>query len=310
MRVFLTVLDSFGAGALPDADLFGDLGSNTVAAVKSSPYFNCPNLMALGLFNLPTQLCEKTIVSPVGSYGLAAEKSAGKDTTVGHWEIAGVVTNKPFPVYPNGFSKTIIDDFERFTKRKVLCNMPYSGTDVIRDYGETQISTGGLIVYTSADSVFQVAAHVDSVSIENLYKYCEYARKITSVARVIARPFSGNAGAFFRTDGRRDYSLEPPSETMLDIIKSSGKDVFAIGKISNIFCGRGITKSIHTNGNDEGINCIKEMLDTPFNGLCFTNLVDFDMIFGHRNDINGYAQAMTKFDKFLGYMIENQKEND
>lgn len=314
-RCFLIVLDSFGVGELPDADKFNDRGSDTLKAVVNSGILNILNLKKLGLFNIDgvyggDRFFEK---SPVASYAKAAEKSVGKDTTVGHFEIAGVISKTPFPTYPNGFPQEIIDEFSKKTGKKILCNKPYSGTEVIKDYGKEQIKTGGLIVYTSADSVFQIAAHESSVSVSDLYKYSEIAREMligkNNVARVIARPFDGEY-PFHRTANRHDFSVKPPKKTMLDYLKESGFSVIGIGKINDIFASQGITQVVKTSGNDEGMRVISDYVKKDFNGLCFLNLVDFDMLYGHRNDVSGYAAALNRFDSFLGGFLTELREGD
>ena len=310
-RVFLIVLDSVGIGALPDAADWGDEGSNTLGAIKNHPKFNCPNLEKMGLMNIDG--VGGGVKNPTASFAKMAELSLGKDTTIGHWEIAGVVSPNPLPVYPNGFPQEVIEQFEKLTGRKTLCNKPYSGTDVIRDYGEEHLKTGALIVYTSADSVFQVAAHESIVPVEQLYEYCEIARSILvgkhGVGRVIARPFEGEY-PFKRTSRRHDYSLLPPSNTMLDLIKESGKEVISVGKIYDIFAGRGLTASSRIKNNEDGMEKTIQIAKEQFNGLCFVNLVDFDMVYGHRNDIEGYANAMTVFDKQLEQLLPLLKEED
>ncbi len=312
-RVFLIVLDSFGIGALPDAKAFGDEGANTLESVAKSPYFKADNLAELGLGAIDGVSVINSI-SPNGAHGRCKEASKGKDTTVGHWEIAGLVSENPMPTYPNGFDKEIIEEFEKLTGRGVLCNKPYSGTQVIKDYGQEHIETGKLIVYTSADSVFQIASHEDLVSVEELYRYCEIARKMLvgkhGVGRVIARPFVGQYPNFTRTANRHDFSLEPSGETMLDAIKTAGQKVISVGKISDIFASRGISESNPTKSNEDGILKTLEIMDRDFSGLCFTNLVDFDMVYGHRNDIDGYAKAIAHFDEFLPQIISKLKEND
>ncbi|MCR4990238.1 MAG: phosphopentomutase [Lachnospiraceae bacterium] len=314
-RVFLIVLDSFGIGEEPDADLFGDVGTNTIRSCSTSSYFNMPNLKKMGLFNIDG-VCEwaKGVDEPEAAIARCREKSMGKDTTIGHWEIAGVISPKPLPTYPNGFPKEVLDKFSEKTGRGVLCNLPYSGTDVIRDYGDEHVKTGKLIVYTSADSVFQIAAHEDVVPVETLYEYCKIARDILQgehgVGRVIARPFIGTSGNYTRTPKRHDFSLVPPKDTMLDNIKSSGLDVIAVGKIKDIFAGTGITEFTYTSGNEEGIQKTAEKLKKDFNGLCFVNLVDYDMLYGHRRDIDGYAKALAYFDEKLPKLVSLMKEDD
>ena len=301
-RVFLIVLDSVGIGELPDAADFNDTGSNTLRAAFSSPYFSMPNLTKLGLFQIDGtewgRRKEDTVF--LGAAARMAEQSKGKDTTIGHWEIAGLISPKPLPVFPEGFPKELLDAFSRETGRGVLCNLPYSGTEVIKDYGREHMETGKLIVYTSADSVFQIAAHESVVPVEELYRYCEIARRLCTgpygVGRVIARPFEGEY-PFKRTSRRHDYSLVPPGETMLDAIRKAGMDVLAVGKIFDIFAGQGITDMVRTAGNAEGIMRTLEYGQRDFHGLCFTNLVDYDMLYGHRNDVDGYAKALTAFDE-------------
>lgn len=311
-RIFLIVLDSFGIGNAPDADEFGDLGANTLKSISASEKFNIPNLSKLGLCNINC-VDLKSSDCVYGKYGALQELSAGKDTTTGHFEIAGIISEKPFPTYPNGFPDEIISKFEKQTGCGVLCNKAYSGTQVIADYGEEHIKTGKLIVYTSADSVFQIAAHTDVVPLETLYEYCKIARKILcgkhAVGRVIARPFNDKY-PFKRTDDRHDFSLEPPKATMLDLLKAKGFDVISVGKIADIFANRGITEKYFTHSNDEGMNKTFELLSREFNGLCFTNLVDFDMKYGHRRDVDGYAAAISEFDVWLETFIPNMNESD
>lgn len=313
-RVFLIVLDSLGIGEMPDADNFGDSGANTLKRISASPEFKVDNLIRLGLGNIDGIDYLNSAENHLAAVGRMTEKSAGKDTTIGHWEIAGLVSKKAMPTYPNGFPDEVIDEFSRLTGRGILCNSTYSGTDVIRDYGMEHIQTGKLIVYTSADSVFQIAAHEDIVPPEKLYEYCRIARKMLcgehALGRVIARPFSGEYPDFKRTSRRHDFSLLPPKETLLDAMKSAGKSVIAIGKITDIFAGQGITESIFTTSNSDGMERTMETLDRDFEGLCFTNLVDFDMVYGHRQDIDGYASALSEFDRWLGNFTTEMKEND
>ena len=322
-RVFLIVLDSFGVGGAPDAAKFGDEGSNTLAAVLSYSNAAFPNLAKMGLLAIDNEddpriisykKAQESIPSPIGSYARVREVSAGKDSTIGHWEIAGIISDKAQPTYPDGFPDEIIKKLEKATGRGFLCNKPYSGTDVIRDYGEEHMKTGNLIIYTSADSVLQIAAHEEIVPLEELYDICKKARSIMSgehaVGRVIARPFVGEPGNFTRTANRHDFSLAAPSSTMLDLLKNEGYDVISIGKIFDLFAGRGLTESNPTKGNTDGINKTIEMMDRDFTGLCFTNLVDFDMKYGHRNDIEGYATAMHEFDDALGIMLSKLNEDD
>lgn len=318
-RVFVVVLDSFGIGEEPDAAAYGDEGSNTLCACATSGVLNIPNMTKLGLLNIDGALDTvydvdlKPIESPVGAYARMQEKSAGKDTTVGHWEMAGVISPKKFPTYPDGFPQEVIEEFEQKTGRKVLCNKPYSGTDVIRDFGKEHVETGALIVYTSADSVFQIAAHEDVVSPEKLYEYCRIAREILQgehgVARVIARPFEGG-WPYQRTSRRHDFSLEPTGPTMLDRLKENGFDVLSIGKIYDIFAHRGMTEFEFTTCNADGIQKTIEATSKDFNGLCFTNLVDTDMIYGHRNDPVGYSNALSYFDERIPQIIEGLHEDD
>ncbi|HPU62752.1 MAG TPA: phosphopentomutase [Mobilitalea sp.] len=316
-RVFLIVLDSVGAGELPDAKDYNDEGSHTIYAISTSKYFNVPNLKKLGFLNIDG-VREKFDASYVpdsfdGSIARMAEKSKGKDTTTGHWEIAGVISSKPFPTYPNGFPDEIIKEFEKRTGRKVICNLPYSGTEVIKDYGKEHVVTGALIVYTSADSVFQIAAHEEVVPLQELYRYCEIAREILQgehgVGRVIARPFVGEYPNFTRTSNRHDYSLAPP-KTMLDQLVEAGYEVLGVGKIYDIFAGKGITDTVRTQDNADGIEKLIERMDRDFEGVCFVNLVDFDMIYGHRNDVDGYAKALSYFDSQLPRIIEKLRDDD
>ena len=311
-RAFIIVLDSFGIGEMPDAAKWGDEGSNTLAAIRDNENFNCPNLEKLGLFNIESVGGSKN-ENPIASYARMKEASAGKDTTIGHWEIAGVYSPKPLPTYPDGFPADVIEEFERLTGRGVLCNLPYSGTDVIRDFGEEHIKTGKLIVYTSADSVFQIAAHEDVVPVEQLYAYCEIARKMLcgehGVGRVIARPFAGEY-PFVRTPRRHDFSLVPPSDTMPAILKKNGFDTVSVGKIYDIFAGDGFTESYPTVNNMDGMDKMMSLMDKDFKGLCFVNLVDFDMVWGHRNNIDGYARAASEFDVRLAEVLDRLGDED
>lgn len=313
-RIFLVVLDSFGIGYEPDAADFGDVGSNTLASVAGSSFYHTPNMKKLGFFNIDGVNVGEKEEHPVGAYGRMQEKSRAKDTTAGHWEIAGLVSEKPFPIYPNGFPKEVLDEFTARTGRKVICNLPYSGTEVIKKYGREHEETGALIVYTSADSVFQIAAHEDIVPVEELYRYCKIAREILQgehgVGRVIARPFTGKWPNYVRTPRRHDFSLIPPKDTMLDLLQKNHYNTISIGKIYDIFAGKGIEKSTPTQGNTDGINRWMEQQKEDFNGICFLNLVDFDMLYGHRNDIDGYAKAATEFDEALGVFMQNMKDED
>ncbi len=310
-RAFLIVLDSVGVGAMPDAYKWGDEGSNTLGVISKHPAFSCPNLTEMGLFAIDG-IGQKSR-STHTCYARMTEASQGKDTTIGHWEIAGVYSAKPFPTYPDGFPEEVISAFEKATGRGTLCNRPYSGTEVIKDFGEEHLKTGKLIVYTSADSVFQIAAHEDKVPVEELYKYCKQARQILQgehgVGRVIARPFNGEY-PFKRTPRRHDYSLLPPKNTLPSVMQKAGFDTISVGKIYDIFAGQGFTESYPTVSNDDGMDKTLAIAKRDFEGLCFVNLVDFDMTYGHRNDIEGYARAMTQFDKRLGELLPLLKEDD
>ena len=302
-KIFLIVLDSLGIGAAPDAHLFGDEGTNTLKRIAKSKSFSIPNLIEMGLGSIDgIDYIEKADRQTAATARLR-ELSAGKDTTIGHFELCGIVSNTPMPTYPDGFPSEVIDAFEKACGRGILCNRPYSGTDVIRDFGEEHIKTGKLIVYTSADSVFQIAAHEEVVAPDLLYDYCRKAREILvgshGVGRVIARPFITENGKFKRTANRRDFSLAPPKKTLLDAIKNAGLDVIAIGKIEDIFASQGITESYHTSSNKEGMEICEKIAENDFSGLCFLNLVDFDSQFGHRQDIDGYAAALSEFDQWL-----------
>lgn len=313
-RVFLVVLDSCGIGQLPDAAAFGDHDCHTMRRISASPKFCAENLLKMGLGNIDGQDYLPATAIPTVAVARLAETSAGKDTTIGHWEIAGVISQKPLPTYPNGFPADVLDAFSAVTGRGVLCNKPYSGTEVIADYGAEHVKTGDLIVYTSADSVFQIAAHEDVVPLEQLYEYCRLAREILKgehgVGRVIARPFTGTAPNFKRTANRRDFSLQPPAATLLDAISAAGKTVWGVGKISDIFAGQGITRCDLTHGNAEGMEVALRAVQTDFEGLCFVNLVDFDMLYGHRQDVDGYAAALTAFDSWLPAFTAKMGEED
>ncbi len=313
-RVFLIVLDSVGIGAMDDAAEFGDAGTNTLRSASKGSCFHMPNMAQMGLFNIDGMDWINGVSEPSALYGRMKEASRGKDTTIGHWEISGLISKEPLPVYPNGFPEEIIREFSDVTGRGVLCNRPYSGTEVIKDYGDEHVKTGKLIVYTSADSVFQIAAHEDIVPVEELYEYCRKARALLcgkhSVGRVIARPFIGADGNYQRTSGRHDFSLPPTGETMLDVLKNAGKEVIGVGKIKDIFAGRGITSYVYTKGNADGIERTLAYLDQDFEGLCFINLVDYDMLYGHRNDIEGYARALSEFDTALPRMISKLRNED
>lgn len=314
-RVFLFVLDSCGCGEAPDAHAFGDYNVNTLRSCATSDKLHVPNMVSYGLGNIDTVDYLGKADPQKGACARLKEASMGKDTTIGHWEIAGIVSPNPLPTYPNGFPEEILKPFREATGRGVLANAPWSGTEVIAKYGEEHMKTGDLIVYTSADSVFQIAAHEDIVPPEQLYEYCRIARKLLvgkhGVGRVIARPFIGNPkDGFTRTSNRHDFSLEPPAETMLDAVKAAGLDMLAVGKIHDIFAGRGMTEFVYTKGNTDGMNKTLDYAARDFHGLCFINLVDFDMLYGHRRNIDGYAAALTEFDGFFGKFVESLGEDD
>lgn len=315
-RVFLIVLDSFGIGCAPDAADFGDGRCNTLASLTTSPELHAPNLTKLGLFNIDGVGCGTPADSPIGTFARLRELSRGKDTTIGHWEIAGIVSEQPMPTYPNGFPTEILEQLSAACDgKKILCNKPYSGTQVIRDYGREQEETGGLIVYTSADSVLQIAANEADVPLERLYDYCRAARKIMQgkhgVGRIIARPYVGSYPNYERTAHRHDFSLDPTGDTMMDALVRQGHEVIAVGKISDIFAGRGVTRSTGVNENNaDGMEKTLRIQQEDFTGLCFVNLVDFDMTYGHRRDIAGYARATTEFDVQLGTFMEHMREDD
>lgn len=314
-RVFLIVLDSFGIGEMKDAASYGDYDVNTLRSCAGSPYFHMPNMQKLGLFNMDGVTVGEDIKDPVAVIARMEEASKGKDTTIGHWEIAGIRSERPLPTYPDGFPKEVLEEFSKRTGRGVLCNQPYSGTEVIQKYGDTHMQTGDLIVYTSADSVFQIAAHEEVVPLEQLYAYCQIAREILQgehgVGRVIARPFVGPcSGSFTRTSNRHDYSLLPPATTMLDQLAAAGKAVIGVGKIKDIFAGKGITESVYTGGNEDGIVRTLEYMDRDFEGLCFINLVDYDSLYGHRRDVDGYAKALAYFDEKLPEIMGKMQPED
>ena len=316
-RVTVIVLDSVGIGELPDAVEFGDAGSNTLGHIaEASNGIVLPNMEKLGLGSLTDIKGVPKTSNPQGAYGKANEASKGKDTTTGHWEIGGVILEKPFPTYPNGFPKVVLDEIEKRTGRKILCNMPYSGTDVLDDFGDEQLETGAWILYTSADPVLQIAAHEEKIPLKELYETCKIALEIcgehSPVARVIARPYIGSSkGNFKRTSNRHDYSIEPPKDTILDKIKASDLDVIAIGKTSDIFSGKGITESKGTNkDNKDGIIKTIHALKDDTKGLIFTNLVDFDMLYGHRRNVKGYKDALEEFDNYLPEIISNLKDKE
>lgn len=313
-RVFLIVLDSLGVGEEPDAPLFKDHDCNTLKRISGSEKFRFSSMKEMGMGNIDGQDYLPKADRPLAAVARLQERSMGKDTTIGHWEIAGVVSPSPLPTYPDGFPCEVIKEFEAQTGRGVLCNKPYSGTQVIADYGEEHLKTGKLIVYTSADSVFQIAAHEELVPPEMLYEYCRIARKILkgahAVGRVIARPFIGKPGAFTRTANRHDFSLLPPKQTLLDALKADKKTVYAVGKINDIFAGQGVTEHVMTHGNTEGMAVALDALDRDFEGLCFVNLVDFDMLYGHRQDTDGYAAAFAEFDGWLPSFTAKMRKDD
>ena len=314
-RIFLIVLDSCGVGAAPDSAAFGDIGVNTLRSCAASPKFSIPHLIEAGLGNLDGIDYLPKTDHPTAALARLQEASMGKDTTIGHWEIAGIVSPNPLPTYPQGFPQEVLEEFEKQTGRGVLCNLPYSGTDVIRDYGEEQKKTGKWIVYTSADSVFQVAANENWIPLEELYDACRKARAILrgkhGVGRVIARPYVGeSASEFRRTSNRHDFSLEPPKQTMLDAIKAAGLDTLAVGKIYDIFAGQGTTEHLFNKSNADGMAHTDDYAARDFHGLCFVNLVDFDMQYGHRRDVDGYANALTEFDTWLGQFLPKLGDED
>ena len=313
-RVFLIVLDSFGIGAMPDAPAFGDVGVNTLTSCATSPKLSVPNMIKAGLGNIDGVSAVPAQAAPIGAYARLTEASMGKDTTIGHWEIAGLVSESPLPTYPEGFPEEVLAPFREATGRGVLANAPWSGTEVIEKYGAQHMATGDLIVYTSADSVFQIAAHEDIVPPEQLYEYCRIARKILQgkhgVGRVIARPFVGKPGSFRRTANRHDFSLEPPAETLLDAMKAAGLDSIGVGKIYDIFAGRGTTEHVYNKSNADGMAHTDDFAARDFHGLCFVNLVDFDMQYGHRRNIDGYANALTEFDTWLGQFLPKLGQED
>ena len=313
-RIFLIVLDSLGIGQMPDSKAFGDVGVHTLRACAGSEKLHIPNLLRAGLGNIEGVDCLPKEAAPTGAYARLAEASMGKDTTIGHWEIAGVVSAEPLPTYPNGFPEEVLRPFQQATGRGVLANAPWSGTAVIEEYGPAHLRTGDLIVYTSADSVFQIAAHEDVVPPEQLYEYCRIARKLLQgrhgVGRVIARPFAGTPGSFKRTANRHDFSLEPPRQTLLDAVKAAGLDCIGVGKIHDIFAARGLTEHVYNQSNAHGMAHAMAYARRNFHGLCFVNLVDFDMLYGHRRDIDGYASALTEFDSWLGGFLPMLGQED
>ncbi|MCL2485719.1 MAG: phosphopentomutase [Endomicrobia bacterium] len=317
-RIVLIVLDSAGVGELPDAEKYGDKGANTIGHILDSmpPDFSLPNLEKLGLYKILNRETKFSDEDIIGCYGKSATQSPAKDTTAGHWEMAGIILNKPFPVYPNGFPSEIIEEFEKLIGIKTIGNVAASGTEIIKELGEQHQKTGYPIVYTSADSVFQIAAHEKTFGLEKLYEICETARDMlkgdNAVGRVIARPFTGTPGNYIRTANRKDYALNPPDITILDEIKNSGGDVIGVGKIEDIFNGIGLTEVIHTKGNLNGIEITLSEINKSIckKTLLFTNLVDFDMLWGHRRDVASYAKALKEFDNFLPEILNSLTEND
>ncbi len=307
-RVFIIVLDSCGIGQMPDSASFGDADVNTLASCAATGMLHIPNLVAAGLGNIDGVTCLPKTAAPTGACARLKEASMGKDTTIGHWEIAGIHSPNPLPTYPDGFPEEILEPFRRQTGRDILANAPWSGTAVIDEYGEEHMKTGKLIVYTSADSVFQIAAHEDIVPPEQLYEYCRIARRLLTgkhgVGRVIARPFVGTPGNFKRTANRHDFSLEPPRDTLLDALKARGLASIGVGKIYDIFAGRGTTDHVYNKSNADGMAHTVHYAKQDFTGLCFVNLVDFDMNFGHRRDAVGYANALNEFDAWLPEFLQ------
>ena len=313
-RVFIIVLDSFGIGAMPDSQRFGDHGVNTLSSCAQSKQLHIESLQNAGLGNIDGVTCLAPAANPTGAYGRMAEASNGKDTTIGHWELAGIISENPLPTYPQGFPEEILTPFCQETGRGVLANAPWSGTAVIEEFGKAHMETGDLIVYTSADSVFQIAAHEDIVPPQQLYEYCRIARKLLvgkhGVGRVIARPFIGTPGNFTRTANRHDFSLEPPKTTLLDAVKNAGMASIGVGKIHDIFAGVGLTDYVYNQSNADGMNHAMNYAKSDFTGLCFVNLVDFDSHFGHRRDIDGYAQALSDFARWLPNFMDQLGDED
>ncbi|MQB94899.1 phosphopentomutase [Lactobacillus reuteri] len=319
-RVFVIVMDSVGTGAAHDAAKFDDVGSDTLGHVGEyyKGALKLPNLGKLGISNLRDTPIEGVLVADpaIGDYGKMEEISAGKDSMDGHWEMMGLPVMKPLSTFPNGFPQEIVDKLEKFSGRKVIVNKPYSGTEVIHDYGERQMETGELILYTSGDSVMQIAAHEDVIPVEELYKICEYARTLVNgpeytVGRIIARPYVGpDKDHFTRTANRHDFSLKPIGETDMDRLRAAGYDVIGVGKINDIFSGEGIDKGYHNESNMDGMDHVDEVMKQDFTGFCFTNLVDFDAMYGHRRNPKGFGQALMDFDKRLGKVLDEMKPDD
>ncbi|CCZ94548.1 phosphopentomutase [Corallococcus sp. CAG:1435] len=311
MRAFILVIDGFGIGAMPDCKKFGDYGANTLKNIRNAYDLNIPNMQEMGLYCIDGTYSEDR--QPNAAFARLEELSKGKDTTVGHWEMAGIITSTPLPTFPNGFPKEFVTRLEKELGSKILCNKPYSGTEVIKDYGVEHLATGYPIVYTSADSVLQIAVHMDKYSLEQLYDMCEKARKLCvgkyGVGRVIARPFTGEY-PFVRTADRKDFSINPPAKTLLDFVKDAGMESVAVGKIEYIFNGQGITRSLHTTSNLDGLNKTLEIAKENFDGLVFVNLVDTDMKYGHRRDVYGYAEALEEIDVKVGELVKLLKHDD
>ena len=314
-RVFLIVLDSCGCGELPDAAAYGDAGSHTLRSLVQTGHLFVPNLTKMGLFNIDGIGCGSPAEAPSAAYGKCAERSRGKDTTTGHWEIAGLISTVPMRTFPDGFPEEVLSQLRAATGREILCNLPYSGTEAIRDYGREHMKTGALIVYTSADSVLQIAAHESVIPVDELYEICKKAREIMqgeyAVGRIIARPFVGEYPDFTRTANRHDYSVSPFASTLLDRLKDAGRDVISVGKIVDIFNQQGITEAIRTESNDDGMGRTITLAGSrDFNGFCFVNLVEFDSSYGHRNDVQGYTAALNAFDAQLGALLPLLREDD
>ncbi|MGY3724053.1 phosphopentomutase [Granulicatella balaenopterae] len=314
-RIHVVVMDSVGIGEAPDAAKFNDAGSHTLGHISERVGLDVPNMQAYGLGNIAPLKTVTPVEEAKGYYTKLEEVSVGKDTMTGHWELMGLNIQTPFRVFPEGFPKELLDKISEFSGRNIVCNLPYSGTKVIDDYGKHQMETGDLIVYTSADPVLQIAAHEDIIPLEELYRICEYTREITKddpymIGRIIARPYVGEPGAFVRTSNRHDYALDPFGKTTLDFLKEDGKDVIAIGKINDIFNGQGITSFVRTANNMDGVDKFVEVLKQDFTGMSFTNLVDFDALFGHRRNVEGYRDALQEFDARIPEIVENMKEDD
>jgi phosphopentomutase len=314
-RIHVIVLDSVGCGQAPDAAEFGDEGADTLGHISQTTKVRLPHLEVLGLGSIADMPSVKKIVPDKGYAGVLREESNGKDTMNGHWELMGLLTMEPFPTFPKGFTPDLLREIERYAGRKVICNLPYSGTKVIEDYGPEQIETGALIVYTSADPVLQIAAHEDVIPLSELYDICAYVRKITKeapnlVGRIIARPYVGVPGAFVRTANRHDYALSPHGRTDLDRMKEAGYEVIAVGKINDIFNGCGITRAIRTRSNEDGVKKLLDVMEEEFTGMSFLNLVDFDAAYGHRRDPEGYAKVLAAFDRSLPDIMEKLGEDD